>query len=273
MKHIKKSIFVLAFLMLWFLVVISPAKAISYGELDGDDHPYVGLVVADDADGNPQWRGSGTLIAPRVFLTAGHVCEMEAGATIWFQSDVESGIPDNGYPFGVKKYSVDGICYTHPEYDPYGAWWLHDIGVVILDKPVKMKEYGVLPDLGILDEIESSDKEDAFTAVGYGLQYIVNHPFKAPRHIQANRVRYQTTLNLVNLDGTTGIPAGNVVIVSGNTNTGGTCFGDSGGPLLLEDSNTIAAVISFGMNANCAGIGGANRIDTADDLAWITSFL
>ena len=35
---------------------ITPTNAITYGELDGNGHPYVGLMVAKDADGNPLWR-------------------------------------------------------------------------------------------------------------------------------------------------------------------------------------------------------------------------
>jgi len=58
-------------------------------------------------------------------------------------------------------------------------------------------------------------------------------------------------------------------MVSGNTHTGGTCSGDSGGPLFLGDSNVVAAVTSFGMNYNCAGVGGGYRVDTADDLDWL----
>ena len=41
----------------------APASAITHGDLDGDGHPYVGLMVAKDADGNPLWRCSGTLIS------------------------------------------------------------------------------------------------------------------------------------------------------------------------------------------------------------------
>jgi len=48
---------------------------ITYGELDGNRHPYVGLMVAQDADGNPLWRCSGTLMSPTIFLTAGHCTE------------------------------------------------------------------------------------------------------------------------------------------------------------------------------------------------------
>jgi len=269
MKNSKKFVFLLTISMLLLLVAISPAKAIKFGELDVDDHPYVGLVVVFDADGEPLWRGSGTLISPQVFLTAGHVTEAPAvTAVVWFDADVDA-IPE--YPFGGGN-SVEGVCYTHPLYY-LGPWYLNDIGIVVLDEPVDMDVYAELPAVGVIDGIKSNEKQDAFTAVGYGLQYIINHPFKAPRHIESERVRYQTTLTLVNRIGSAGVPAGNVVVVSGNTHTGGTCFGDSGGPLFLSDSNTIVGVTSFGMNANCAGIGGANRIDTVDDLAWISSFL
>ena len=47
------------------------ASAISYGQLDGDTHPYVGVVVI-----NKSSFASGVLISPTVFLTAGHVTEM-----------------------------------------------------------------------------------------------------------------------------------------------------------------------------------------------------
>ena len=99
------------------LGTVSAASGITAGgELDGDGHPYVGLMVADDADGNPMWRCSGTLISPTVYLTAGHCTSGASGATVWFESDVEAGIPGNGYPFGGPT-SVDGTPYTHPMYD------------------------------------------------------------------------------------------------------------------------------------------------------------
>ncbi|MGH2384452.1 MAG: hypothetical protein ACRDGB_05290 [Candidatus Limnocylindria bacterium] len=37
-------------------LMIAPAGAVTYGELDGDRHPHVGLMVAKDADGNPLFR-------------------------------------------------------------------------------------------------------------------------------------------------------------------------------------------------------------------------
>jgi hypothetical protein len=53
------------------------AMAITNGVPDGTNHPYVGLMVAQDADGVPLWRCSGSLLSPTVFLTAGH-CTLPA---------------------------------------------------------------------------------------------------------------------------------------------------------------------------------------------------
>ncbi|MCJ7422686.1 trypsin-like serine protease, partial [Candidatus Bathyarchaeota archaeon] len=54
---------------------------------------------------------------------------------------------------------------------------------------------------------------------------------------------------------------------------GGTCYGDSGGPILLAGTNTILGVCSWGTNQNCAGISYEKRIDIADILNWISGFL
>ena len=133
-------------------VIALPASAITDGSLDGDAHPYVGLMVAQDIDGNPLWRCSGTLISPTLFLTAGHCTEAPAAhAEIWFDADVQSGVPGNGYP---NTGDVGGTTFTHPQYDP-NAFYLHDLGVVVLDTPVVMSAYGSLPTLNQLDALKS----------------------------------------------------------------------------------------------------------------------
>ncbi len=240
---------------------------ITNGGADNGDHPYVGLMVALDANGNPLWRCTGTLLSDTVFLTAGHCTEAPAArATIWFDEDVETGIPANGYPFAGD---VSGTAFVHPQFDP-NAFFLFDLGVVVLDVPYPMAEYGVLPELGELDTFKSrrGQQDNTVTAVGYGLQAAsVNGKKDA-----AQRVRLQAVLDIVNLTGTAGIPAGTSVMVSGNHHTGGTCFGDSGGPMFLNDTNTVVAVTSFGLNGNCAGVGGGYRVDQADDLDWLATF-
>ncbi|HOW77784.1 MAG TPA: serine protease, partial [Candidatus Competibacteraceae bacterium] len=82
------------------LGAVPPVQAVSDGDLDGNGHPYVGLMMAQDESGAPLWRCSGTLLSPWLFLTAGHCTEAPAAMVqIWFAADVESGIPTNGYPY------------------------------------------------------------------------------------------------------------------------------------------------------------------------------
>jgi hypothetical protein len=262
----KKIVIAWVLSLVLVLSVVGAASAITNGEEDGDGHPYVGLMVALDADDNPLWRCSGTLISPTLYLTAGHCTEPPAvRATIWFDADVQSGIPDNGYPY---LGDVSGDAYTHPDYDPY-AFFLYDLGVVVLDEAVDMDEYAELPELGVLDGIKGKEKKAALTAVGYGLQEI------NPNRLSAERVRLVAPLDLINTEGVFGVPKGTAIKVSGSgvggdsSDSGGTCFGDSGGPQFLAETNTVVAVTSFGLNGNCAGVGGGYRVDQADDLDWL----
>jgi V8-like Glu-specific endopeptidase len=261
----KKLVIVFVLVLTMLLVSVTAGLAIKNGELDGNDHPYVGLMVADDASGNPLWRCSGTLLSPTLFLTAGHCTEAPAArATIWFDADVESGIPGNGYPF---TGDVDGTTFTHPMYDP-NAFFLYDLGVVVLDEPIYMDEYGVLPELDQLDVMKTKrGKQDTtFTAVGYGLQRI------NPVFVEAERVRMVANPRLIqiNVPGFTGDFS---LLLSNNHSTGGTCFGDSGGPNFLGDSLVVAGVTSFGLNGNCAGTGGVFRMDRENVLDFVNSFL
>ena len=241
---------------------VAPAVAVTDGELDGNGHPYVGLMVAQTAEGRPLWRCSGTLISPTVFLTAGHCTESPAAhVEIWFAADVESGIPQNGYP---NKGDVGGTPYTHPQYDP-NAFYRYDLGVVVLDKAVKMKKYGALPKLDQLDALKPGSST-IFTAVGYGLQE--SFPNAASWKENNARIRMVAYPHLVQING--GIVGDFSLLLSNNAHSGGTCFGDSGGPNFLgRGSNVIAGVTSFGLNGNCAGTGGVYRVDRADDLNWL----
>jgi len=244
-------------------VAVSPVGAVTDGELDGDGHPYVGLMVAQDEDGNPLWRCSGTLLSPTLFLTAGHCTEAPAAhVEIWFDADVtDAALHD--YPFNGD---VGGTPYTHPDYDP-NAFFLFDLGVVVLDEPVVMDEYGALPELNQLDayKTQRGQQKVTFTAVGYGLQE--SFPDAAAWQENNLRIRMVAHPKLNQING--GLVGDFSLLLSNNTHTGGTCFGDSGGPNFIGDSNVIAGVTSFGLNGNCAGTGGVYRVDRADDLDWL----
>ena len=139
--------------------------------------------------------------------------------------------------------------------------------MVVLDEPVEMAAYGELPELDQLDALKTrrGRQDTTFTAVGYGLQQI------NPVFVEAERVRMVARPRLIQIN-TPGFTGDFSLLLSNNHSTGGTCFGDSGGPNFLGDSLVVAGVTSFGINGNCAGTGGVYRIDRADDLDWIATF-
>src|SRR6185503_2745861 len=75
----------------------------------------------------------------------------------------------DGYPCGDQGGELTtrtGELFLHPEYDP-NAFYTHDLGIVVLDEPLVLDEYGQLPELNSLDELELGAR---FDSVGFGLQ-------------------------------------------------------------------------------------------------------
>ena len=153
-----------------------------------------------------------------------------------------------------------------------GSFVLHDVGVVKLCSPVIRATYGALPEVNQLDALKTrrGTQNVTFTAVGYGLQK--SFPDAASYKDQALRLRMVATPHLlqINVPGFTGDFS---MLLSNNAATGGTCFGDSGGPNFLGGSNVVAGVTSFGINTNCAGTGGVFRMDRQDVLDFVRSLL
>ena len=239
---------------------------ITSGQLDGNGHPAVVLLVMDIA-GQPAFRCSATLIAPKVVLTAGH-CAGEpgefSGMRIFTEADVQNG--NNTYPFAGGPNSIEASeWHAHPLFTE-NLFFLHDVGVVLLSKAFKLppEQYGKLPAQDQLDGL-TNGAATIFTAVGYGLQEI------NPVHIEALRIRMfaQPHLIQINTPGTGDFS----MLLSNNASTGGTCFGDSGGPNYLGTSNVIAGVTSFGRNGNCAGTGGVFRLDRKNVVDFVQQFL
>lgn len=266
----RKSLVVAVVVLALLVGSVGIAYAITNGEPDGENHPYVGLMVAQNAGGTALWRCSGTLLSPTLFLTAGHCVEAPAAhVEIWFDADVESGIPANGYP---DTGDVGGTPHTNPDYCPecgngLPGFAYRDVGVVVLDEPMIMDKYGELPEAGAVDSLRNKTGIDF---VGYGVQEEVRGG--GPPYWTGLRVRFYAPSELV---------SGKFVhsdefmklSLNHSKDKGGTCFGDSGGPDLLRDTNTVLAVNSYVTNYNCAGVGYSSRVDIPEVLEWINGFL
>ena len=245
---------------------------------DGDDHPYVGLLVFDYAPGEPGWRCSGALIDPYVVLTAGHCTDGAVAARIWFDEDMTyDTVPFPLYPYGgLGSGAVEGTPYTNPKYrsdeNPYGggnglpAFSYRDVGIVVLDEPVYMDEYAELPEAGLVDTLKNKTDVDL---VGYGVQEL--HHGGGPPYWTGLRVRLFAPSKLVSGKFVHSAEYMRLSLNPGGEK-GGTCFGDSGGPDLLADTNTVLAVNSYVTNYNCAGVGYSARVDIPEVLTWINSF-
>jgi hypothetical protein len=246
-------------------VVPDRPSLIRNGELTGGAHPAVVLVLMEVA-GRPAYTCSGTLIAPRVVLTAGH-CVGEpgefSGLRIFTESDVENG--DNSFPFAGKNSIEATAWHAHPQYTN-AAFFLHDVGVIRLATPVVLPAgaYGQLPAIGSLDALRPR-RSTTFTSVGYGTQRI------NPAKYVGEYVRMFAQPHLLQING--GLVGSFSMMLSNNASSGGTCFGDSGGPNFLGSSNVIAGVTSFGLNGTCGGTGGVFRLDQADVRAFVNQFL
>jgi len=268
----KKYLFVLLSVIAILAVAVFPVGAISDGVPDGEGHPDVVLIIMD-INGVPAYRCSGTLIAPTYVLTAGHCAGAPgefSGMRIFTESDVQNG--NNTYPWGGGPNSIEAIRWAaHPEY-PNASFFVHDVGMIELAEPYYLNEYGELPAVDSLDALKTKRglQDQSFTAVGYGLQE--SFPTAAAWKEHNVKVRMVATPQLIqiNVPGFTGDFS---MLLSNNANTGGTCFGDSGGPNFLGDSNVVAGVTSFGINGNCAGTGGVFRVDRQNVQDFIHDFM
>ncbi len=263
-----RSALVLAVLV---LSAAATSKAITFGELDGLRHPYVGTIIFETPTG--YYSCSATLLAPTVLLTAGH-CTSENGVrnlNTWakfapsISFEGRENYPSLGALLDDKKNGwIKGDAYPHPNYQDYAQFpATYDVGVVILKRRLAASTYGALPPEGFLTTVRSV--EDTFTVVGYGMQGYIK-PF-----LEDIYARYLGTVRLVELKST--FDGGQSAKFTNNPGIGGgSCYGDSGGPVFYANTNMVVAVVSWG-NTPCIGVDYNFRIDTPVALSFLRQYL
>lgn len=258
-------------LALMFLSILpGAAYAVVFGQLDNNAHPHVGTLLFKTASG---WYScTGTLLAPRLVLTAGH-CTEEAGLPnektfVTFAPAVTQWPPVvNGVPVAGNGW-IEGQAIPHPQYNDYAEFpRTYDVGLVELFEDATVTQFAALPNEGFLKTIATSrnQKDNRFTVVGYGMQGVLR-PFYSD-----NWARYQGTVRLIEIS--SNLNAGQSAKFTSNPGLGGgTCYGDSGGPIFFGNSNIVVAVVSWGITP-CIGNSYEFRVDTQVALDFIAQHM
>lgn len=257
----KPSVLIAFLLVLAVLAVTAaPAQAITWGQPDTTHH-NVGAIVVNQPNNILRELCSGTLIHPRVFLSAGHctVNWQNAGpGTIWVNFD----------PYALNTATLRNVekVIPHPEYTGQSADW-HDVGLLILSEPVVGIEPVELAPLGYLDELQAAGlfgkgpEKAHFTVVGYGRPLTWQPPTKGERGYRQFAMPEYKALVKAQL------------ITTQNMNAGdsGTCNGDSGGPIFWtrpDGSEVQVGITSWG-DQMCVATGFYYRVDIPQTLEFI----
>jgi hypothetical protein len=257
-----RKLSVLAGLLLILAVGVLPAAAITFGQPDGNQHPNVGAMIVQEPDGEYYLYCSGTLIAPDVFLTASH-CTVAAAAYGADPHDVYvtfDPIYDGAATLHRGTYDINPN-YGHDMHD------LHDVAVIILDVPIMHITPAQLPPAGLLDDMKGAHelKGQEFVTVGYGR--LRNEKTRGPHAMGDAGERYYAEQTFQALK-----PYWLQLSMNPSTDNGGTCYGDSGGPHFLGDSNMVVSLTVTG-DAWCRATDVTYRLDTDSARAYLSQFV
>ena len=246
--------------MLLAAAAVSPAAAISYGQVDSQNtYASTGALIEQFHDGKFVVC-SGTLVAPRVFLTAAHC--VDEGQAAWVSFDLHINEPvtaqTNTIYAGTGHPHPDAYCRGCGESDP------NDVAVVVLDDTVQGIAPAPLPTENLLSQMTNQElKSASFVAAGYGTVRDVKQ--KAGQSLFWEPTRRWAAQTANSLE-----PAWLNLSMNVSTGDGGTCYGDSGGPHFL--GSVVVAVTVTG-DAYCKATDKDYRVDTPQARAFLANYL
>ena len=175
------------------------------------------VAVGNDAE----WGCTGTLIAPRVVVTAGHCADF--ATRVFFGNDVDE-LPARGRVVRVEKR------FRHPDYVPVAEE--NDLMVLLLGEEVVNIAPRAFAKAALIDaagngRVVGFGHHNADGTVGYGVKRLTDVPIvssdcKGTTGGRTDASHYQCHTGRE--------------IVAGRRNLGkDSCSGDSGGPLYIED--------------------------------------
>jgi hypothetical protein len=244
------------------LIAAPLVHAITFGQPDGDGHPNVGAMIVLEPDGVKYLYCSGTLIAPGVFLTAAH-CTAAAAAYGAAPGDVFVTF-DPVYHENATLHP--GTYHLNPNYG-HDMHDLHDVAVITLDEDITDITPAQLPPAGLLDQMKK-DKElkgQEFVTVGYGR--LRDDKTGGPHAIGDAGERYFAEQTFLALK-----PYWLQISMNPSTGSGGTCYGDSGGPHFLGDTDTVVSLTVTG-DAWCRATDVTYRLDTDSAREYLDDFV
>ena len=260
------------------LLPAAPALAISNGVPDGNRHPYVGLLAIEE-DGKRYFVCSGFYAGEHrsapgigVFITAGHCVawlpesDNNTPDQLRVTFDPTVTIDETGAVTATNWHRATAIDF-HPEFG-HDHSNLKDYGVVLLADTVDVDPVQ-LPTAGLLDRLAANGAlrpGTVFDNVGYGL--MASFGQGPPAYADPPGRMYSTSLFqaltpaylrlLMNSDAQEG--------------NGGTCFGDSGSPKLIHQTDTAVALATGG-DAVCRAQNYSQRLDIPAARAFYGDYL
>lgn len=251
-------------LVLAAIVYAAPAGSIVHGQLDGNLHPNVGAVIAEydpDQPGVKQVLCTGSLIAPTIFLTAGHCTDFLAsiGVTdVWVTFDSE---------FSASSPLIHGSYVTDPDYGysgQGGASDPHDLAVIQLDSSAGVAPVQ-LPALSLLKQRNLQGQR--FTAVGYGTVRDIKTTGPHAFYFDSKRRYAEQSFNSL-------LKAWLNLSENPSTGSGGTCYGDSGGPHFLGGpTSNLQVSITVTGDAVCRATDKTYRLDTVTARTFLGQYV